>query len=163
MDEISALNQSSGQSIQAILLPTFKIFLSPPPQKQNRYPIHPRRNHLLRSSPRQKLDIYRALNENSSTPILVFFHGGGLIRGDKNTPQIPENVVYHNVGAFFASRGITTINPNYRRVNSEIGGEDAVFLLEGRMWVLVLKCLEELEPKGREMFIYLEIRRVGCM
>lgn len=51
--------------------------------------------------------------------------------------------MYHNVGSFFAQRGITAINPNYRRVNSKFGGEDATYPSGGEDVGLVLKWLDE--------------------
>ena len=48
-----------------------------------------------------------------------------MIFGDKILK--PVSLVYHNLGAFFASRGVTVVIPDYRRVNSPFGGEGAVY------------------------------------
>lgn len=85
--------------------------------------------------PRQKLDIYTPFNmteelrkeERITFPVLIFLYGGGLTHGDKIIDAIPEGLAYHNVGAFFAERGITTIIPDYRRVNTGSSGEDAAY------------------------------------
>jgi len=75
-----------------------------------------------------------------------------LVHGDKISPQF--NLVYHNLGAFFASRGITTIIPDYRRVNSPFGGEDAVFPSGGEDVSLTLKWLEKFNSSTqRNVFI----------
>jgi hypothetical protein len=76
-------------------------------------------------------------------------YGGGLIRGDKKSPNTPENLVYHNLGTFFAKRGLTTIIPDYRRANSPFGGEDAVFPSGGEDVSLVLKWLEGFVSTGK--------------
>jgi acetyl esterase/lipase len=80
--------------------------------------------------------------------MIIFLHGGGLIRGDKNFGLLPENLVYANVGAFFAQRGFTTLVMNYRRVNSEGPGgvkmgEDAVFPSGGEDVGAVLNWVEK--------------------
>lgn len=149
MESIKDLNDSAGQGITSILPGTFKIFA--PLLLKNKAAIKsfPAKTESYGSHPRQQLDIYRPPTESKNSPILVFFHGGGLVRGDKISPQIPEGVVYANVGSFFASRGITTINPNYRRVNSEIGGEDAVFPSGGEDVSLVLKWVETFADGGK--------------
>lgn len=67
--------------------------------------------------------------------------------GDKISPQ--HNLVYHNLGAFFASRGITTIIPDYRRVNSKFGGEDAVFPSGGEDVSLALKWVEKFDTSSK--------------
>lgn len=108
----------------------------------------PKREESYGPHPRQKLDIYLSAQESDKTPILVFFYGGGLIRGDKTVPMVPDGLIYHNLGSFFAQRGITTIVADYRRVNSSFGGEDAVFPSGGDDVSLVMKWLEGFEHKG---------------
>jgi hypothetical protein len=142
MDQIKALNDSAGQAISAILPATIKTFV--PLLMKNKPAVHaiPRQTESYGSHPRQKLDLYLPKEDFKSSPILAFFYGGGLVRGDKIIPQVPEGLVYANLGTFFASRGITTVIPDYRRVNSETGGEDAVFPSGGEDVSLVLKWLE---------------------
>lgn len=148
MEEIKALNASTGQVIPNILMPTMKIFT--PLLLKNKASILsiPRKEESYGSHPRQKLDIYLSPQQSDKTPILVFFYGGGLSRGDKIVPMVPESLVYHNLGSFFAQRGITTIVADYRRVNSEFGGEDAVFPSGGEDVSHVMKWLEAFEQKG---------------
>ncbi len=54
---------------------------------------------------RHKLDIYRPTNE-AKGPIAIFFYGGRWREGDRG--------IYGFLGAALASRGITTIIPDYR-------------------------------------------------
>lgn len=142
MDEIKALNDSAGQAIPAILPKTIKTFV--PLLLKNKAAIHaiPPITDSYGSHPRQKLDLYLPKDNSESSPILVFFYGGGFVRGDKIIAEVPEGLVYANLGSFFASRGITTVIADYRRVNSPTGGEDAVYPSGGEDVSLVLKWLE---------------------
>lgn len=55
---------------------------------------------------RQRLDVYRAKSDAERAPVVLFFYGGGWTSGEKET--------YRFVGAAFATRGITTVVPDYR-------------------------------------------------
>lgn len=54
---------------------------------------------------RHRLDVYLP-EQAASAPVLVCFHGGGFIRGDKRQRA--------NFGWHFAQQGIVTVLPNYR-------------------------------------------------
>lgn len=56
--------------------------------------------------PRQRFDLYLPQSERSACPILVWFHGGGFVRGDKRQRA--------NIGAWGASEGFVTVLSNYR-------------------------------------------------
>jgi hypothetical protein len=63
-------------------------------------------------------------------------------------------LVYHNLGAFFAKRGITTIIPNYRLVNSQFGGHDAVYPSGADDLALVLEFVATLDPpRQRDVYV----------
>lgn len=55
---------------------------------------------------RHRLDVYAPPAQAQATPVLVFFHGGGFIRGDKQARA--------NIGAWGASQGFVTVLANYR-------------------------------------------------
>lgn len=149
MDQVSALNAEQGQAIFTIIMPTFKIFGPHLVANAEAIKSIPRRESSFGPHPKQKLDVYRAPDETATSPILIFLYGGGLIRGDKVSPNSPGGLVYHNLGTFFAKRGITTIIPDYRKVNSPSGGHDAVYPSGGEDVSLVLKWLESSELKGK--------------
>lgn len=46
-------------------------------------------------------------------PVGIYFHGGGLVRGDKVSPAT-DNLIYSNIGKFIARVGGIGINANYR-------------------------------------------------
>jgi len=57
--------------------------------------------------PRHRLDVYRPDNGAAKKgPIVLFLYGGGWRQGDR--------AIYRFVGAGFASRGFTTVVPDYR-------------------------------------------------
>jgi acetyl esterase len=61
---------------------------------------------------RHRLDVYRSsldqhgAQELECSPVVIFVHGGGFIRGDKSERE--------HVGRCFAQRGWLTVIPNYR-------------------------------------------------
>ena len=73
---------------------------------------------------RHRLDVYRPRSAAKELPIVLIFHGGGFIRGDKMERS--------NAGYFFADQGYLTILPNYRlgpQHHWPAGGEDVVAAL----------------------------------
>lgn len=85
-------------------------------------------------SPRQVLDVYYPSKETiSSPPILLFFYGGGFIRGGRTLSDIKDGLVHANLGHFFSTLGYITIIPDYRLVPEAkfpSGGEDVLAALE---------------------------------
>ncbi|MEM7620428.1 MAG: alpha/beta hydrolase [Pseudomonadota bacterium] len=67
-------------------------------------------NQIYGSHKRHKLDIYLPQKTNTqradTSPIVIFYYGGGWRSGERG--------MYHFVGAALASRGITTVIPDYR-------------------------------------------------
>ena len=55
---------------------------------------------------RHRLDVYRPAMAGTDGPIVLFLYGGGWKSGDRRT--------YRFVGSALASRGITTVIPDYR-------------------------------------------------
>jgi acetyl esterase len=61
---------------------------------------------------RHRLDVYApASGANNPLPVIIYIHGGGFIGGDKNV--VPD-LVYGNVGRFFAENNIIAVTANYR-------------------------------------------------
>jgi triacylglycerol lipase len=78
---------------------------------------------------RNRLDVYPA--DAKDAPILVFFHGGGFVGGDKRS----DPHFYGNIGRYFAEHGFLTILANYRLAPQSrwpAGNEDVEAVLE---WV----------------------------
>ncbi|CAA7257495.1 unnamed protein product [Cyclocybe aegerita] len=86
-----------------------------------------------------ELDIYYPLEEEikeevirSKAPILIFFYGGGLVHGSRSSP--PSYLVYNNLAAFFASRGILTVIPDYRLVPNATYPQGSEDLRDAILW-----------------------------
>lgn len=88
-----------------------------------------------------QLDVYYPpANPSDSTDqishhpvILVFFYGGGLTHGSRSSP--PSHLVYDNLGAFFASRGILTVIPDYRLVPLVVFPQGSEDIRDALDWV----------------------------
>jgi acetyl esterase len=73
------------------------------------------------SDERHRLDVYRASQRAAASPVMVFMHGGGFIRGDKADRE--------NVGQVFARQGIAVVAANYRLAPAHrwpAGAEDVI-------------------------------------
>ena len=150
---------SFGTAIQDVLVPTIKTFAPELVRNKESILSIPRTTYSYGTHPRQQLDVYSSPDSPETSPILVFLYGGGLIHGDKIIAPVPEGLVYHNLGTFFARQGYTTIIVDYRRVNNpETGtGEDAVFPSGGQDVGAALQWLEGFLEKSksgqREVFL----------
>ncbi|KAH0015249.1 alpha/beta-hydrolase, partial [Aureobasidium melanogenum] len=118
-----------GRDIYPGLMPTMKAYAALHEKNRSSIESTPREEFTYGSDPRQMLDVYSPQQVSDDTPILVFLYGGGLSRGDKRMPTPPtaKDLVYANIGHYYASRGFVTVIPDYRRT-----GEGAVFPSGGR-------------------------------
>ncbi|KAI0342195.1 alpha/beta-hydrolase [Trametopsis cervina] len=79
-----------------------------------------RRTHVYGATDRHQLDVYippNNLNASSQDlpPVLVFFYGGGFTHGSR--VWVPDHSLVHaNMGAYFATKGIVAVIPDYRLV-----------------------------------------------
>lgn len=126
MDQLPAL----GTAASVILAPTIQIYK--PLLQANAAAIRstPREEFAYGSHPRQKLDVYPAHDEGktvngSPSPILAFFYGGAFTRGAKRAHLIPDDLLYANLGHFYASRGYTVVVADYRLAILPTEGSDA--------------------------------------
>ncbi len=61
---------------------------------------------------RHRLDVHEpVIRPDKPMPIIVFFHGGGFIRGDKNPVG---DLIYGNVPNYLVRNGMLGINATYR-------------------------------------------------
>ncbi|KAJ5614324.1 alpha/beta-hydrolase [Penicillium herquei] len=150
MDQVRMIFDFHGTDIQATVLPTHRHFRPLLLKNKASIKIITPRTEAYGSHPRQKLDVYNSEDSPRDAPVLIFLYGGGFVRGDKILAAMPEGLVYHNVGTFFAQKGFTTIIPDYRRVNSSTGGEDALYPSGAEDLSLVLDWVDQMEPDTRK-------------
>ncbi|MGE3247632.1 MAG: alpha/beta hydrolase, partial [Beijerinckiaceae bacterium] len=60
---------------------------------------------------RNLLDVHAPADASQKKPVVVFFHGGGLVRGHKTQDGSPY---YGNIADFFAANGAVGVNATYR-------------------------------------------------
>lgn len=102
-------------TLPASIQPTFNALI--PHLDANKHLIHKqyarREEHPYGLHPRQKLDVYYPHNVPATAPVLLFLYGGGFFQGNKRDPRFPD-LIYANLGAFFANKGFITIVADYR-------------------------------------------------
>ena len=90
-------------------------------------------------------------------PVVVYLHGGGLVRGDKVVAGT-DGLMYGNITTFFARHGIIGINANYRlvpEVQWPAGAEDVRGIVE---WIR-----ENIGDYGGDPeSVYLMCNSAGC-
>lgn len=59
---------------------------------------------------RHRLDLYQPANAGQTTPVVIFFHGGAYVRGERNV----NAEAYGNIPTWFARQGMIGINATYR-------------------------------------------------
>ncbi|KAH8105271.1 alpha/beta hydrolase domain-containing protein [Cristinia sonorae] len=66
------------------------------------------------STDRHHLDVYHPAGvQGGKAPVLFFFYGGGFTTGARVMPP-PVDLIYRNLGAFFARKGFYTVLADYR-------------------------------------------------
>lgn len=95
-------------------------------------------------------------NERRKPPILAFLYGGGLVQGTRSTS--PSHLVYNNLGAFFASRGILTVIPDYRLVPGITYPQGSEDIRDALTWIVA-----NLVSEGDTSQIYILAHSAGGM
>ncbi|KAK0442228.1 Alpha/Beta hydrolase protein [Armillaria borealis] len=111
--------QVQGREINDILEPTLNAYVPILEAKRTSITKTMRESHQYGPTDRHTLDVYYPSNPRPDTPILIFSYGGGFYMGERTLPT-PADIIYHNLGSFFATRGFITIVPDYRLVDSGV-------------------------------------------
>jgi hypothetical protein len=83
-----------------------------------------------------KLDVYYPTEVTSEkTPVLFFCYGGGLTSGARTLPATAD-IIYANLGSYFAKKGFVTIIPDYRLVPEVKFPEPARDVKDAIQWVI---------------------------
>jgi len=87
-------------------MPAVKSFYSQRLQQPNRLGVNFAGDQPYGAHPRQCMDVYSPQASGRKRPVLLFFHGGGFVRGDKADRA--------NWGWWGAQQGFVTVLANYR-------------------------------------------------
>ncbi|KAH9840820.1 Alpha/Beta hydrolase protein [Rhodofomes roseus] len=91
------------------------------------------------STDRHQLDVYYppadAIPLSGKVPVLYFFYGGGFFEGDRRLAT-PYELVYTNLGAYFAKRGNLTVISDYRLVPGAKFPEPVEDVRDAIQWVV---------------------------
>ncbi|OCH85859.1 alpha/beta hydrolase domain-containing protein [Obba rivulosa] len=131
-------SQQDVDDIPLILKPTRMAFV--PLLEERRREIESIRCETYQYGPtdRHKLDIYYPPSDSvkrEKAPVLIFAYGGGFGTGER-LYRPPIDLIYRNVGAFFAKRGIVFVIPDYRLVPDAIFPQPAEDLRDAVRWVI---------------------------
>lgn len=98
-----------------VLIATRALYL-PLQEKAPRDGVKVTRDIAYGSDKKHRLDIFEPTARPArAMPVVVFVHGGGLIRGDKEL-RGAKGLMYGNVPTYFARNGMLGVNANYRLV-----------------------------------------------
>ncbi|CDO73880.1 hypothetical protein BN946_scf185016.g37 [Trametes cinnabarina] len=115
MDVIASLKDTS---LLAVLKPTNDAFAKVLEEKRAEIEAVPKKTFRYGDTERHKLDVYYptvGTTSSGPTPVLFFVYGGGFTSGARRLDP-PYDLLYANLGAFFAKQGILTVIPDYRLV-----------------------------------------------
>jgi Esterase/lipase len=135
-----------GRDVDATVVATYGTYGDILRQPTNSSRIHRTKITTFSYGPhtRHKLDLYRPDSAVPSPiagrarPILIYIYGGAFMFGDRVLSEIPGNVVYKNIGSFFADRlGYNVVVIDYLLVKHGAkypsGGQDLDYAIE---WLL---------------------------
>lgn len=91
----------------------------------------PKRNLPYGKDPRQVLDVYAPAAQDAPSPVMVFVHGGGFTKGDKDQ----DGGLFGNVLQEFAARGWLGINVEYRLAPQAVWPAGADDVRDAVRWV----------------------------
>ncbi|KAK0470293.1 Alpha/Beta hydrolase protein [Desarmillaria tabescens] len=135
MDQIA---QIQGREINDVFLPTGNILVPILETKRADIEKTKKETHQYGPTERHMLDVYYPPTNPTSghPPILFFSYGGGFYMGARNLPARAD-IIYSNLGAFFSKRGLITVIPDYRLVDSGMRFPDAALDVRDAMqWVV---------------------------
>ncbi|KIK64243.1 hypothetical protein GYMLUDRAFT_221578 [Collybiopsis luxurians FD-317 M1] len=91
-----------------------------------------RRTFKYGATDRHKLDVYYPEKpaSNGKTPVLFHVYGGGYVSGAR-----PADLVYANIGAYFANKGFITVIPEYRLLPEAKYPDPIVDVRDAIVWV----------------------------
>lgn len=100
-----------GDTFDETLVDTMEGLYSPLLARRDRRAISVKKDIPYGSHKRQVLDVHLAEGGGEGLTSVLFFHGGGFVRGHKN---MAGDILYGNVSTYFSRHGMIGVNATYR-------------------------------------------------
>ncbi|TCD70365.1 hypothetical protein EIP91_003717 [Steccherinum ochraceum] len=85
---------------------------------------------------RHQLDVYYPEGvENGTAPVVFFAYGGGFVSGARVLPP-PANLMFKNLGSFYARKGFFVVVPDYRLVPEAKFPDGAQDIKDAVVWIV---------------------------
>ncbi|KAF8531718.1 Alpha/Beta hydrolase protein [Gautieria morchelliformis] len=108
---MEAIAKFSDVTVPAIVLPTREKFIPLLAARKSKIAQTSKRTFKYGPTERHQVDVYYPPSGTSNAPIFFFVYGGGFATGSRD---IVPGLLFDNIGAFFAQRGILTAVADYR-------------------------------------------------
>ncbi|KAF8590386.1 alpha/beta-hydrolase [Ramaria rubella] len=108
---MEAISKFTDTAISVIFQPTIDVFLPLLTAQKSQIAQTPKKTFKFGPTERHQVDVYYPVQGTVNAPIFFYVYGGGFQRGQRDS--VP-GVLYDNLGAFFAQRGILTAIADYR-------------------------------------------------
>ncbi|KAJ6615590.1 Alpha/Beta hydrolase protein [Mycena sp. CBHHK59/15] len=133
MDQVAALQD---HELPGVVASTQRIFIPMMEEKRSQILAVSRRTFKYGDTDRHQLDIYypSVVAAGQKTKVLFYIYGGGFVSGERILPA-PADLAYANLGAYFASKGVITVIPDYRLVPHVVFPEPARDVRDAVEWV----------------------------
>lgn len=131
VDAVAARIGTLGTTVSPAVLEASKAVYEPFHERAPYQGVHLTRDVSYGAHERQRLDVFApaATTGDRPLPVLVFFHGGGFVGGDKHRPGTPYN---DNVALWAVRHGMVGVNATYRLAPESTwpsGAEDVAAVL----------------------------------
>ncbi|HEY3920100.1 MAG TPA: alpha/beta hydrolase [Stellaceae bacterium] len=110
-EQVAAEIRKLGRAFNSDVLKATYAIYTPLQERAPKDGIEIARDLAYGPDARNRLDIYMPAQKPTKAPVVVYFHGGGYVAGERS--PLP-GLIYDNVPTFFARNGIIGVNATYR-------------------------------------------------
>jgi acetyl esterase len=110
-DEVARAIRALGRNFNPDILQATYSLYAPLQQRAPKAGIEVHTDLPYGTHERQRLDVFVPSHKPAKAPIVVYFHGGGYVGGERS--PMP-GLIYDNVPTFFARHGMIGVNATYR-------------------------------------------------
>jgi acetyl esterase/lipase len=109
--EVAAAIRKLGRKFDPEVLQATYAIYRPVQERAPKDAVEVHRELAYGEHARHRLDIHAPVSRPAKAPIVIYFHGGGYVSGERS--PIP-GLIYDNVATFFARHGMIGVNATYR-------------------------------------------------